>query len=89
MTDKEKELVEQILKKSNSMDSSLIEFKNEITDFKNGMTDFRKDMNDFSNETIKRFSGLNKRLDTIIEKKEVENKEIHELLKSISKNLER
>ena len=46
-------------------------------------------MNDFSNETIKRFSGLNKRLDTIIEKKEVENKEIHELLKSISKNLER
>ncbi|KOR76510.1 hypothetical protein AM232_26195 [Bacillus sp. FJAT-21352] len=89
MTDKEKELAEQILEKLNSMDSSLIEFKNGMTDFRNGMNDFRKDMNDFSNETIKRFSGLNKRLDTIIEKKEVENKEIHELLKSISKNLER
>jgi Sec-independent protein translocase protein TatA len=75
MTDKEKELAEQILDKVKSMDSSL--------------TEFRKDMNDFSNETRERFSGLNKKLDTIIEKKEVENKEIHELLKSISKNLER
>jgi hypothetical protein len=60
-----------------------------MNEFRNGMNDFRSEMNDFSNETSERFSGLNKRLDTIIEKKKVENKEIQELLKSILNNLER
>ncbi|CAH0283181.1 hypothetical protein [Peribacillus sp. Bi134] len=60
MTDKEKELAEQILDKIESIENNLSDFRQEVKGFRN-------EVNGFNDAFNKGFNGVHEKLDNIIE----------------------
>ncbi|MFS0890653.1 hypothetical protein [Peribacillus frigoritolerans] len=65
MTDKEKELAEQILNKINSIENSLSDFRQEVNGFSNEVKGFRNDFTEFNDVFNKGFNEVHEKLDSI------------------------
>ncbi|USK70894.1 hypothetical protein [Peribacillus asahii] len=71
MTDKEKELTEQILDKVKSIH--------------NNLTEFRYEIKDFMSETRTQFNNINKRLDKMIERNEETRQSLERISKNLER----